>query len=171
MDGGEGAGKKGGREGGREDERGEDGRKGRMEEDSKDGAGRKGGGKKAYREWDPSSPLVGWSSSVRLFVSGRGRPCIIARLSPWMEYWWWCARSLLSWCRHAFPSMEWWWGRHFGLLSLIVSLVVVGGRGLRRCRRSSLCVGMGVGRGHRLSCARSFSCVCYSKATWPLLVV
>ena len=76
---------RGSRKEGREDERGEDGRKGRMEEDSKDGAGRKGGGWKAYREWDPSSPLVGWSSSVRPFVSGRGRPCVIARLSPWME--------------------------------------------------------------------------------------
>ena len=67
---------------GREDER-----KGKKEEDRKEGAGRKGGGRMTYGEWDPSSPLVGWSSSVRPFVGGRRRLCVIACLSPWMGLW------------------------------------------------------------------------------------
>ena len=59
----------------------------------------------------------------------------------------------------------------FVWLSSIVSLVVVGGCGLRRCGCSPLYLGIGIGRGHRLACARGFSYVCCSKATRPLLIV
>ena len=139
--------KRGGWKEGREDGRGEDGRKGRMEEDRKEGAGTKG--KEGLRRVGPLITVGGVviiHSSVRWWSRSFVRHCALIAVDGVVVVVW-AFVALVVWARASVNGMV--VGAAFN--GMVVGAAfwfaildrVVGGRRLRRCRRSSLCVGIG----------------------------